>query len=186
MSISPSYSFIGGDRGSWEVTSMSRVIGEALEPAPFFEIRNEYLIKLPVDFRWVLRGVTSRQRHADDSEQTPLMAAQAQLGRPGATCAAFIPIKRKEVWWEMSQEDRREISGEKPHHIAEGLRNLPGVARKLHHCRDLGEPFDFLTWFEYDTRDSSAFEDFLAEMRVTEEWKYVEREVDVRLALRSA
>jgi hypothetical protein len=86
----------------------------------------------------------------------------------------------------MSQEDRCGIFGEGAHHLSAGLRGLPNVARKLHHCRDLGEPFDFLTWFEYEPRDSSAFEDLVAEMRATEEWKYVEREVDVRLSLRSA
>jgi hypothetical protein len=46
------------------------------------------------------------------------------------------------------------------------------VTRRLHHCRDLGEhePFDFLTWFEF------------AELRASEEWKYVDREVVIRLA----
>jgi hypothetical protein len=30
-------------------------------------------------------------------------------------------------------------------HDKTGLRYLPEVARRLHHSRDLGEPFDFLT-----------------------------------------
>ncbi len=54
---------------------------------------------------------------------------------------------------------------------------------KLHHCRDLGtdEPFDFLTWFEYATQDSAAFEKLATALRSTIEWTYVEREVDIRL-----
>jgi hypothetical protein len=55
------------------------------------------------------------------------------------------------------------------------------VARKLHHSRDLGEPFDFLTWFEFSPRDEAAFDALLARLRSTEEWRYVEREVEVRL-----
>src|SRR5262249_29720373 len=46
------------------------------------------------------------------------------------------------------------------------------VARRLYHCRDLGEnePFDFLTWFEYGPSDSPAFDELVAELRASEEW----------------
>ncbi len=36
------------------------------------------------------------------------------------------------------------------------MRYLLAVARRLYHCRDLGEPFDFLTWFEYAPQDESC------------------------------
>jgi hypothetical protein len=57
------------------------------------------------------------------------------------------------------------------------------VARRLHHCRDLGEtePFDFLTWFEYAPKDETAFNKLLAELRRSPEWAYVDREIDCRL-----
>jgi hypothetical protein len=61
------------------------------------------------------------------------------------------------------------------------LRYLPEVARRLHHSRDLGEPFDFLTWFEYAPEYSAAFEELVVSLRASEEWKYVDREVDIRL-----
>ena len=77
------------------------------------------------------------------------MAVQAGLGRPEATCAALIPIKKSAAWWELTQEERRQIFEDKSHHIAGSLKYLPAIARQLYHCRDLGEPFDFLTWFEY-------------------------------------
>ena len=65
-----------------------------------------------------------------------------------------------------------------------GLQYLPAVARRLHHCRDLGEsePFDFLTWFEYAPSDSALFERLVSELRSSAEWAYVDREVDIRLA----
>ena len=67
-------------------------------------------------------------------------------------------------------------------HIAIGLNYLPAIARRLHHSRELGEPFDFLTWFEYAPEDESAFDDLVGKLRATEEWRYVTREVDIRLA----
>ena len=61
------------------------------------------------------------------------------------------------------------------------MKYLPAIARQLHHCRDLGEPFDFLTWFEYAPQHTEAFEELVNELRATEEWQYVDREIDVRL-----
>jgi hypothetical protein len=57
---------------------------------------------------------------------------------------------------------------------------LPAVARRLHHGRELGEPFDFLTWFEYAPEHADAFEEMVRRLRNTGEWRYVEREVDIR------
>jgi hypothetical protein len=59
---------------------------------------------------------------------------------------------------------------------------LPAVARRLHHGRDLGEPFDFLTWFEFPPEHATAFEELVWRLRETEEWTYAEREIDLRLA----
>ena len=67
------------------------------------------------------------------------------------------------------------------HHIAIGLDYLPAIARRLHHSRDLGEPFDFLTWFEFAPRHAEAFDELVRRLRETEEWRYVEREIDIRL-----
>jgi hypothetical protein len=61
------------------------------------------------------------------------------------------------------------------------LKYLPAIARRLHHSRELGEPFDFLTWFEYAPEHAELFEELVQLLRQTEEWQYVEREVDVRL-----
>jgi hypothetical protein len=43
------------------------------------------------------------------------------------------------------------------------------------------QPFDFLTWFEYSPADASRFEELVGRLRETEAWRYVEREIDVRL-----
>ena len=43
------------------------------------------------------------------------------------------------------------------------------------------ELFDFLTLFDYAKADAGAFDDLVAALRETEEWRFVEREVDIRL-----
>jgi hypothetical protein len=111
------------------------------------------------------------------------VAKQPGLGRPEATCAALIPIRKDPSWWGFSQDERRKIFEEQSRHIHVGLQYLPAVARRFHHCRDLGEnePFDFLTWFEYSPADEAAFNRLVAEFRASVEWKYVDREIDIRL-----
>ena len=131
----------------------------------------------------MLRGVTSNERYVTREEKGQLVAKQVVLGRPEATHAALIPIRKNAAWWAMTQDERRAVFEDRSHHIQTGLKYLPGVARRLHHCRDLAgqEPFDFLTFFDYPEAEASAFEDLVAALRATEEWKYVDREVDIRL-----
>jgi hypothetical protein len=80
------------------------------------------------------------------------------------------------------QSERRAIFEESSSHIARSMKYMPAIARRLHHSRDIGEPFDFLTWFEYAPQHVGAFEELVAELRATEEWRFVVREVDIRLS----
>jgi chlorite dismutase len=118
-------------------------------------------------------------------EHQQLIESSPPLGRPEATRAALIPISKSAAWWDLPQDERREIFEERSHHIATGLKYLPAVARRPYHGRDLGEPFDFLTWFEYAPGDEDAFEELVLTLRATPEWAYVEREVDIRLSRKS-
>lgn len=131
---------------------------------------------------WTLRGVTSNERYVERPERAALAERQQRLDRAEATCAALIPITKNTEWWELTQEERRFIFEATSRHIAIGMEYLPAVSRRLHHGRDLGEEFDFLTWFEYRPDDAAAFEDLVGRLRETEEWSYVEREIDIRLA----
>jgi hypothetical protein len=172
-----------GQSGGWLVTSFLSAKGEPLNPAPSLSIAHSASIALPIlpsRTSWRLAGVASNLRYTERPEKTELAAVQAGLGRPEATCAALIPIRKSEAWWELTQEERRQIFEDKSRHIAGSLKYLPAIARQLYHCRDLGEPFDFLTWFEYAPEHAAMFEDLVGTLRATEEWTYVEREVDVR------
>src|SRR3954451_24304352 len=123
---------------------------------------------------WVMRGVTSHARYTTRAEQAALAAVRRPLGRPDATRAALIPVRKSEAWWALAQDERRAILEERSHHIAVGLEYLPAVARRLHHSRELGEPFDFVTWFEYAPENAAAFDELVRRLRKTEEWRYVD------------
>jgi chlorite dismutase len=136
---------------------------------------------MPASAQWSLRGVVSNERYVTLSERSELAARQPPLGRPEALHAALIPIRKSAAWWALAQDERRMLLEERSHHIQIGLEYLPAVARRLHHGRDLGEPFDFLTWFEHAPEHGRLFDELLARLRGTEEWKYVERECELRL-----
>jgi len=176
--------FRGGQSGAWKVTLLAAVKGQTLASVPALSVVRSAAIALPLlpsQTSWRLAGVASHLRYTERAEQVQLEAAQAGLGRPEASCAALIPIKKSSAWWELTQEERRQIFEDKSHHIASSLKYLPAIARQLYHCRDLGEPFDFIAWFEYAPEHAEMFEELVGMLRATEEWSYVEREVDVRM-----
>jgi chlorite dismutase len=176
-----SFTFAGGSQGEWRVRGQAAPVGEALAPVDRLTMTTG-LIGDPTA-AWALRGITSNERYVERSEKDRLLATQQGLNRPTATYAALIPLRKNAAWWALTQDERRAVFESRSRHIEIGMRYLPPIARRLHHCRDISdaEPFDFLTWFEYAPADEPAFEQLLAELRASEEWRFVEREVDIRL-----
>lgn len=172
--------FIGGLTGQWKVTKIQTVVGDSLKPVSHLKVIDSTLVKSQMGL-WALKGFTSNVRYAEKDEKEKLLAIQERLGRSQATCATLIPIRKTEAWWAMAQDERRAIFEKRSHHTEVGLKYLPAIARQLYHCKDIGEPFDFLTWFEYAPEHVNAFEELVIALRKTEEWKYVEREIDIRL-----
>ena len=175
------FNFVAGDAGPWIIEGIKPVIGESLAIAGRLAIIGGET-PLPEGCSWLLRGVISNERYVTHEEREALRAVQAGLGRGQSVRAALIPIRKSPAWWALAQDERRAVIEEQSRHIHIGMKYLPAVARRLHHCRDLGEPFDFLTWFEYAAADAAAFEELVDLLRMTEEWKYVDREVDIRLS----
>jgi hypothetical protein len=172
--------FAGGESGEFRVLRMTTLFGEPVDDVS--RVASGDASRMPSELaRWVFRGVTSNQRYTTRAEKDVLVAQSPALGK---SRAALILIKKNDAWWNLAQDERRRIFEEESRHTTIGMRYLSGIARKLHHCRDLGsaEPFDFLTWFEFEPNDEPAFEELLVALRATAEWRYVEREVDLRLA----
>ena len=134
----------------------------------------------------MLRGTHSAVRYVERTEAEALRLVQPAIGRPDCSLAALIPIRKSDAWWNLTQDARREIFETRSNHIASCLKYLPAIARRLHHSRELAEPFDFLTWFEYSAEHAELFEELVLLLRATEEWKYVDWEVDIRLAKEQA
>jgi chlorite dismutase len=171
--------FCAGAYGDWRIESIATVVGEGLPAARRLQMV-EGATTGP-DHVWQLCGVVSNSRYSTAAELVKLTAVSPALGRPEATAAALIPIRKTDAWWKMAQDDRRAIFEERSKHIARSMKHVPAVARRLHHARDLGEPFDFLTWFEFAPQHGHLFQELVEELRTTEEWQYVDREVDIRL-----
>jgi hypothetical protein len=177
------FTFTAGPTGIWRVVETRAVAGAPLSPAERLDVRHGDEKPPAEGSVWSLRGVTSNDRYVTRAEKNRLVAVQQAPGRADSTSAALIPIRKSEAWWRLPQDERRAIFEERSRHVQAGLRRLPAIARRLHHCRDLGseEPFDFLTWFEFAPADAPSFDELVADLRASEEWRFVEREVDVRL-----
>jgi hypothetical protein len=173
--------FSAGETGAWRIDRIDAVCGDSLPAAERLAMTEGHAQASGGATAWRLRGVTSNLRYTIDVERKDLVARQAGLARSEATRAALIPIRKSARWWDLAQDQRRAIFEDRSRHIAIGRDYLPAVARRLHHSRDLAEPFDFLTWFEYAPAHAAAFDDMVRRLRDTEEWQYVDREVDIRL-----
>lgn len=179
------WSFDGGAQGDWAVTGMTTLAGESLLPVAGLSVRQGGgWVEAPAPV-WSLCGVASHLRYTLRDEFSALTARGSLLGRAEARRAALIPISKSEAWWALAQDERRRIYEEQSRHTSIGMEYLPRIARRLHHGRDLGEPFDFLTWFEFAPDHERLFDELLARLRASEEWTYVTREIDIRLTRRS-
>jgi hypothetical protein len=174
-------SFAAVPRGEWRVERMTAVRGTPLLETGYLDRIEGADFVSPPGAAWILRGVRSNERYLERAEKERLAAVQEGLGRPASVLGALIPIQKSATWWELPQDERRAIFEARSRHIAIGAGFLPAIARRLYHGRDLGEPFDFLTWFEFAERDVSAFDELLAQLRATEEWRHVTREVEIRV-----
>ncbi len=177
------FSFLGGAEGQWIVEQVESIAGESLPVTSRIAVVSEPNASLHPSAVWSLRGITSNERYVVREEKSALVARQEGLGRPTSTRAALIPIRKSAEWWALPQDERRHIFEAQSRHIAIGMKYLPAIARRLHHCRDLGpnEPFDFLTWFEYAPSEEAMFNELVAALRSSPEWEFVVHEVDIRL-----
>lgn len=173
--------FVGGALGPWRIDQLHTVTGPPLITAARLAITSRQ-DSCTYPYQWALLGCTSNQRYTNHLENAMLNDAAHREQQSPATHAALIPIRKNDTWWTLPQDERRAIFETRSHHISTGSSYVPAIARTLYHSRDLEQPFDFLTWFQYAGTDVNAFEDLLGKLRATEEWSYVDREIDLRLS----
>lgn len=173
--------FYGGQTGAWRVLSFNTLCGSPLLWVSHIEKSEAAPIPGANGYIWQLQGVASYLRYTTRPEKNMLDEKPSVLGRTEASYAAMISLKKSDEWWQLTQDERRNIFEQQSQHIRYSTRYLPAIARKLYHCRDLGGEFDFITWFEFAPDQSGQFDELVDYLRHTEEWKYVVREVDVRL-----
>ncbi|MBU6341777.1 MAG: chlorite dismutase family protein [Bacteroidetes bacterium] len=175
-------SFFGAEQGPWKIASMQTLIGAPLPEANCLNIQQSAITPdQNSDAKWILRGFISNLRYTHRSEKTMLDAHSKPLGRAAYHAAALIPIQKSKECWNLAQDERRRIFEEDSKHIQQSAEYLQYISRQLHHSRDLGEAFDFLTWFEFAPEHTEKFDALCAILRKTEEWQYVTREIDIRL-----
>jgi hypothetical protein len=168
--------------GAWRVTEITTPRGASLATITHVDIVQGSLKRLPAGAAWVLSGSVRNTRHVTREEFVP--AGQKRVFVESVpTCAALIAIRRSNDWWQLGHSARREIL--ETRQPPRGLRYLSAMIRSLQYRRDLSEQFDVVTWFEYEPRDSHAFEDLLEGWRASDEWRYIDRECDIRLVRES-
>jgi len=171
--------FVGGAAGLWRVERQEVVRGDGLPLVERLDVQPGHAA---VTGAWSLRGVAGHVRYVERREKEHLDPVSPALARSEANLAAFIPIRKSAAWWALPQDERRAILEQRSRHISDTLKYLPRIARRLYHARELGESFDFLTWFEFAPEHASAFDELVEMLRSREEWTFVEREVELRLS----
>ena len=157
--------FVAGFEGLWLIEGMTAPAGEPLPPAARLSVV-EGAAAETAEGRWVLRGVVAGQGEDARADQLP-------LGRSDARCAALHAVRMAPAWWERAEEDRRALSA--------NIEHGPAISRRIHRARDRDEAFDVLTWFEFAPDLQSELNDVVARLRDSEEWSYVERDVELRM-----
>lgn len=175
------FSYIGGSSGSWRITQMQTLSGPALRLASHVEIAHGPVVRPPGGASWILSGIARNTRFVTREERSPEQCWSTSSQTREATCAALIPIQQSAAWWDLAHDEREEIIETQSRCLSDRLRFLTTFARRFLFGRDLGEPFDIVTWLEYSPCDEALVNDLAAALRQTQEWKYVEREIDIRM-----
>ncbi len=142
-----------------------------------------------VDNRMItFHGVTQHLHYTNTAQSRELDSrSHAELAPSQETTAVLIPIGKSPDWWQLAQDRRQahfQTGEEYPGHVAIGIEYVDRVHRKLYHSRYTEPPtaYDFLTYFEFESRHKDDFNMLLHELRDTiriPEWKHIALEYEI-------
>lgn len=113
---------------------MTIVAGEPLTHASHVDVVPGTSARPQAESAWTLRRVTSNEPYVHQTERAELRRKQEPTGRPAATWAALIPIRKQAQWWELPQDERWQIFGTRSHYIKFGMQTLPRSTRPRSGC----------------------------------------------------
>ena len=174
--------YVGGTSGSWCVESTETFSGPELKPVTHLEIIGGRIGRAPQGTAWILPAIVSSTRYITREEPRSMAAMKSRFPQDGTPSAALVLIRKSAEWWDLAGEERRDIIEARSRQVDARLRTLPAIARRFTLHRDGSDAFDFLTWFEFDAQDSAVIDDLASAIRATDEWNYVEREIEIRLS----
>lgn len=134
------------------------------------------------------QGVMEHLQYTSQGQRQELDRRSAgELEPSEQTIAVLIPVGKAAEWWALAQDQRQvhfQPTRAAKGHTVIGLTYADRVFRKLYHSRYLkaGLSYDFLTYFEFQERDTEAFKALLAELRdptSNPEWAYVDFECEI-------
>ncbi|MCS3743301.1 hypothetical protein [Rhizobium sp. BK661] len=86
--------FIGGNEGEWAVVSQRSLLGPPIAAVSRVAMLSGNSQADAADAAWILRGVATNDRHTTRDEKRSLVEKQAPMGRPEATRAALILLRK--------------------------------------------------------------------------------------------
>jgi len=150
--------FVGGADGAWRVNRVSAVRGDSLEAVERLEIHAG--APPSAAGAWALRGVASHARYSSAPRRSPRPVFTAARSRRGEARGAHSDPEVGRVVGATARRAPGRLRGALASHRRQ--HGIPArIAGRLYHARDLGEPFGFLTWFEFAPQHAQAFDDLL-------------------------
>src|SRR3954447_26732117 len=111
MAESIMMTLVAGSEGPFRIDSIRAHRGEPLLSAARLLVRPGGLTPLSADagaVSWALAGATGAPRYTVRREQDALTSVQEGLGRPQASQAAFIGLRKSDAWWSLAADERRQ------------------------------------------------------------------------------
>ena len=133
-------------------------------------------------------GVTQHLHYTNENQREELDThSRGEFEPSNDTTAVLIPIGKSAQWWRLAQDVKQTYFKKTETyegHTAIGLKYVDRVYRKLYHSKYTGPslPYDFLTYFEFQSIHEDDFKLLLAELRDTErnpEWAFVGLEYEI-------